>query len=125
MAIKINTLLRNSMLSSVPSYGTLYIYTGSQPSSADSAPTGTLLVQINSISLKSPSKGSMSLYDTYQGTAVATGTAGWARYSVGSYNIDGSVGVSGSGADFIISTTSITTNDIVVLKSMTITMPEA
>lgn len=124
MAIKINTALRDAILSRMQS-GTLYIYTGSQPSSADSAPTGTLLAQINSISFNSPSNGSRTLDRTYQGTAVATGTAGWARYSDGPYTVDGSVGVSGSGADFIISTTSITTNDIVVLKSMTITMPEA
>ena len=106
MAIRINTALRNEMFSIVPTNGTLYIYTGSQPSSADSAPTGTLLVRIDNISLSLPSDGSMSLTRAYQGTAVATGTAGWARYSDGTYNIDGSVGVSGSGADFIISSTS-------------------
>lgn len=89
------------------------IYTGSQPASANDAPTGTLLVTIslngtgNGISFGDASGGSISKSPTevWSGTAVATGTAGYFRLqsygdteslSETDERIDGAIATSGA-----------------------------
>lgn len=58
-----------------------------------------------------------------EGTAVADGTAAWARItdSADTFVMDADVGVSGSGAEVIVSTTTIATNGQVTLQSATLT----
>ena len=126
MPTRLNTTVRNNFLSSIQSGPwTLRIYTGSQPASADSSPSGTLLLQISNVYFASPSSGSMSLdsfYAPYQATASASGTAGWGRLEDSNgYRIDGTVGTSGQ--QFNISSTSLTNGQLVTLNSCTITMP--
>lgn len=123
MTIRINDTLRNAMTACVNDSGTLYIRTGAQPASANSAASGTLLVQMDGLTFTAPTTGSKSLSATVPGTAVAAGTAGWGRYSDGTINVDGTVGITGSGADFIISSTAIAINDVVTVQTMSFTTP--
>lgn len=123
MTIRINDVLGNSMTACVTDGGTLYVRTGTQPASGNTAATGTLLVQMDALTFTTPTARSKSLAATVPGTAVAAGTAGWGRYSDGTINVDGSVGVTGSGADFIISSTAIAINDVVTVQTMSFTTP--
>lgn len=71
--------------------GSLKIYSGSQPATADTAPTGTLLCTITNAStatgLTFDDSSSASLSkktgETWSGVCAATGTAGWARLVTG------------------------------------------
>lgn len=107
--------------------GTIKIYTGAQPATGDTAETGTLLATFTCADPAwSAATGGVKTLDAdpdLSATAVATGTAGWARVedSAGNNVFDGSVGVSGT--DFIINTTSITSGQATVLLSGTITYP--
>jgi hypothetical protein len=89
--------------------GTIEVRTGSQPATADTAESGTLLV---TFTLADPAF-----------SAASTGTAGWARCkdSAGNTVFDGSVGTSGT--DFIINSTSITSGQTVNLTLGSVTDP--
>jgi hypothetical protein len=77
----------DSGLDAVFANGALDIYTGSRPADADAAPTGTLLVSVSggadpfaaAASVVAALESRKQLNSTLSGTAVATGTAGWAR----------------------------------------------
>lgn len=127
MTIRFNTAMRDAMVTAltgaIGGY-TLSIYTGSQPTTANDAATGTKLVDIMINGFNAPASGSATL-DTSTpntGTAVATGTAGWGRIVGGTgERIDGTVGTSGT--DFTINSTSITNGATVTLTAMTVTQP--
>lgn len=128
-------------------YGILDIYSGSRPASGDAAETGTLLCSItdgggsfsggtitNGLLFGDPSSGVVAIKSTqtWQGTAVATGTAAWFRFYANAYNtgvsttavrFDGTIGTSGSGADLIMSSTSIVSAGVVSISSFTMTQP--
>lgn len=115
------------------------IYTGTQPDSADTAPAGvngTLLCTIISIGWGGGTMGgtagtaALASGTGYAGTAVATGTAGWARFetvgtnftgSAGTYRIDGDVGTSAA-YTFVINSTSITNLATVTLLTAPISI---
>ena len=116
------------------------IYTGTQPSSADDAPTGTLLVTIYSdgssagLEFGDSSSGTIGIKsgETWTGTAVNTGTAGWFRLkqagdsgasSTTDSRMDGAVAT--SGAELNMSSTSITTGAIQAISTFTVTFPES
>ena len=127
MTIRFNTAMRDVMVTALTGAigsATLSIYTGSQPTTANDAATGTKLVDITINGFNTPSAGSATL-DTSTpntGTAVATGTAGWGRIVGGAgERIDGTVGTSGT--DFTINSTSITNGATVTLTAMTVTQP--
>ena len=127
MTIRFNTAMRDAMVTALTnaiSGYTLSIYTGSQPTTANDAATGTKLVDIMINGFNTPATGSATL-DTSTpntGTAVATGTAGWGRIVGGAgERIDGTVGTSGT--DFTINSTSITNGATVTLTAMTVTQP--
>ena len=127
MTIRFNTAMRDAMVTAltgaIGGY-TLSIYTGSQPTTANDAATGTKLVDIMINGFNAPASGSATL-DTSTpntGVAVATGTAGWGRIVGGAgERIDGTVGTSGT--DFTINSTSITNGATVTLTAMTVTQP--
>jgi hypothetical protein len=131
MAVRLSANLANSLADAIDTFlgnaGTIKIYTGSQPATADSAATGTLLA---TFTLGSPGFGAASAgVITLSGTpltvaAAATGTAGWFRMwkSDGTTAVlDGSVGTSGNQIN--LNTTSITSGVNVTITSGTITMP--
>ena len=104
--------------------GTLRIYSGTQPASAGTAASGTLLAELT---LGNPAFGSASngvaTANSITGdtSADATGTAGWfrVRNSSGTAVFDGEVGTSGS--DLNLSSTSIQSGAEVSVTSLTIT----
>jgi hypothetical protein len=115
------------------------IYTGAQPTDADSASTGTLLVTISDnagsdgFQWNEAASGSIGKLtaQTWSGTAVATGTAGWFRVfeeddtpsgaSTTAARFDGAVAV--SGAELNISNTSIETSSTQTISSGSFTLP--
>ena len=107
--------------------GTIEVYSGSQPATADTAETGTLLVTFTCADPAwAAATGGVKTLDAdpdLTAVAGATGTAGWARCkdSNGLDVMDGSVGTSGT--DFIINSTSITSGQTVNLTSGTVTDP--
>lgn len=106
--------------------GTLKIYTGSQPATADTAVSGTLLA---TFTLSNPAFGSASSgVITLSGTpktvaAVASGSAGYFRIANGSGTsvLDGSVGTSGNQIN--LNSVVITSGVNVTITSGTITFP--
>ena len=100
MAIRLSTGLKDAMLGNVGlsaalANGAINIYSGSQPGAADNAVTGTLLGQItldggafshgsptNGLNWDTPDSGVIDIpaADNWQGTGLAEGVAGWARF---------------------------------------------
>ncbi|MGE0383408.1 MAG: hypothetical protein AB7N65_24845 [Vicinamibacterales bacterium] len=128
--IKLNMDLRNQLVtqwtdtagaSQLGVSGTISIYTGSQPAGADAPATGTKLVDIptgGTSPWNTAVGGAASLASNLAANAVATGTAGYVRWTKGAYTLDGSVGTSAT--DFIIDSTSITNGNPVTLTEATI-----
>lgn len=91
--------------------GTIKIYTGSQPATPATAASGTLLatVVLSATAFGAASGGSASLTDPASVNAVATGTAGWARFADrdGAVVFDGDVTATGGGGVVALSTTSL------------------
>jgi hypothetical protein len=107
--------------------GTIEVRTGSQPATADTAESGTLLVTFTladpAFSAASAGVKDLDADPDLSAAAAATGTAGWARCkdSAGNTVFDGSVGTSGT--DFIINSTSITSGQTVNLTLGSVTDP--
>lgn len=135
MAVRLSATLANALANSVDDTvnggtgaGTIKVYTGTQPATADTAASGTLLA---TFTLGDPAFGAAaSGVITLSGVpltvaAVATGTAGWFRIeSNGGATLsvlDGSVGTTGNQIN--LNTTSITSGVNVTITSGTITMP--
>jgi hypothetical protein len=130
MAARITTAARNAAADAVVDLvdggagaGKLRIYTGSQPATADTAASGTLLVDI---ALADPafgtaSSGAAALAGTPRSnTASAAGTAGWFRV-LDSNNVavfDGAIGV-----ELTLDNNSIASGQTVNITSLTYTQP--
>ena len=123
-------------------YGELGIYTGSQPASADDAPTGTLLLLIseasvvvtpgtstNGLSWDAPVDGVLGKDSTaWSDVGLVTGTAGWFRFYTNGYdidgdgcNFDGSVGT--SGAQLNLSSVAIVLAATTTIDEFEVTLP--
>jgi len=83
MAIKLTNDMRSALLSGpiTNNFGNaaLRVYSGSAPSSANSAPSGTLLVEIAGIYFDAPVNGTAALTGSQVAEAVVGGVAGYAR----------------------------------------------
>lgn len=134
MTIRIKATVRDAMLDALvdaadagAAAGTIQIRSGTQPANADTAATGTLLATFTLAdpAFDAASAGSVAIDadPDLTTTAVATGTASWARVldSDGNTVFDGSVGTSGT--DFTITSTAITNGQTVTLTAGTITLP--
>lgn len=133
MTVRIEEAARNAGLDAtldrvdIGGAGTIKIYTGNQPSTANTAPTGTLLATLPlNLPGFTPATGgqkAVNLATTVQANAVTNGTAGWARVSSGSgiAVFDGTVTT--VGGDFTINTTALINGQAVVLLGGTITDP--
>jgi hypothetical protein len=108
------------------------IYSGTQPTTADTAPTGTLLCTITLpvTAFSAASGGTISKNGVWTGTAIANGTAGYMRFrtttDVGTTNtvdrrIDATVGTSGT--DATIDNASIQTGATVTVTAFSFTQP--
>jgi hypothetical protein len=116
------------------------VYSGTQPTSADDAPSGTLLCTFYSdgaaagLEFDDASAGVISKKstETWSGTAVASGTAGWFRmYQAGDSGtssttdcrLDGACGT--SGAQLNMSSLSISSGAVQTISSFSLTQPAA
>lgn len=138
MTIHAKSTVRNAMLDTLDdaanggsSFAVIEIRTGTQPANADAADAGTVLATFTCTdpAFKAASGGSIELNTDTDLTATAgnSGTATHARMkdSSGAVILDGSVGLSGSGAEFIITSTSIVSGQTVTLTSGTVSLPAA
>lgn len=109
--------------------GKVRVYTGTQPASADTAVTGTLLVDI---ALADPafgawSAGAASASNPAAVNATATGTAGYFRV-LDSNNVtvmDGAVTGTGGGGEMEVSTTAFVSGTPIDITAWTLTAPGA
>ena len=140
MATRVPDATRNAIADAVvdrldggAAAGIVRIYTGSQPADADSAATGTLLVEID---LNDPAFGAAAagvatadVSPQPTGVAGAAGTAGWFRaldsdgVDITDNVIDGSVTATGGGGDMEINNTSIAVGQDVNITAWTVTAP--
>lgn len=133
MAIKLTNAARSAAADAIvdrldagAGAGTIEIRTGTQPTNADDADTGTLLA---TLTFSDPAFGAASngvataSAITQDSSADATGTAGYfvVKDSDGTKQFTGSVGT--SGADMNLVTTSITAGQPVQITSFTFTIP--
>ena len=153
MTIRLSTGLRNALigtgggLAAVFANGTIEIYSGSQPASADAAPTGTLLGTVskdagaftpgsatNGLTWAAAANGAVTKStDNWQFTGLAAGTAGWFRLKGNAADagalsttlprLDGSV--ANSGGDMNLSNTSIAIGSPNTVDVFSVTMPGA
>ena len=130
MTVAINDALRNRQVDSVGTdldSGFIDIYTGSQPADPNTAPTGTLLVScaLTADAYAAASGGSASKNGTVAGTAVASGTAGYAqqRNAANSRWMYGSVTAGGGGGDVELDVTTITSGQTVTITTSVMTQP--
>jgi len=144
MALRLSTGLRQALLGSAAfqaefALSFINIYTGSQPSDADAAATGTLLATIYSdgaavgISFDAPVAGVIekAVAQTWSGTAGAEGTAGYFRLfeaggnpailSTTESRIDGNIAT--SGANMNMSNTFVANGAVQTVSTFAITMP--
>lgn len=147
MALRLSTGLKNALVGANGGFkelmdgGWLDIYTGAQPASADAIETGTKLCRISSTSgsgatdgckFGTASSGLLPITTpTWSGPVLVAGVAGWARYyaSAGTsgssstgLRMDMNCGV--SGADLILSHTSLTLDSVLTVKSFSVEQPE-
>lgn len=117
--VKLNTALRERLLtyltgkdtSSFAAAGTIKIYSGSAPASADDAATGTELASFttSTTSWAAPSSGSSALAASLGPVTASGGSStagGYARFAWSTYVIQGSIGTSGT--DFVINDNTFT-----------------
>ena len=146
MALRLSTGIRQALLDTADfqtefAVSFINIYTGTQPADADTAASGTLLATIYSnnptdtigISFDPPVLGTISkaVAETWAGTALATGTAGWYRLfeaggnpailSTTESRIDGNI--STSGANMNMSSTTITVGTVQTVSTFDVTLP--
>lgn len=139
MALTLNATARNTLLDSgfqsVFNSGTLAIYSGSKPATANLAPTGTLLASITlpADAFAAAASGAIAKSGTWEdASADATGTAGYFRLKAsgddntldGAFaRIDGTITATSGGGDLELDNTSISSGQSVTINTFTITAP--
>lgn len=131
MSEKIGAATQNRQADSLGSTfyggGNLKIYSGSQPATADTGATGTLLCTITlpATPFGAAVAGVASKSGTWSGVAVAGGTAGYFRIQTSGNTtpIDGAITATGGGGELELDTTTIVNGQSVVISSFTLTQP--
>ena len=107
--------------------GFMQIYTGTQPATPDTALSGNTLLAtlpLSATAFGASSAGTKTANAITSGTAVATGTATFARFfksDDATAVLDMSVGTSGT--DCVLNDVNITTGGTVAITSATVSMP--
>jgi hypothetical protein len=133
MPISINDSVRNAMANAAgPLFnaGVVNVYAGSVPANAATALSGqTLLAEVTvaNPAFGSATTGTITLLGVPRtdNAINAGGTATFFRFVQGSNTLQGTVGISGSGADMIVDTTTFVLNGVFTINSMTMTVPAA
>ncbi len=156
MTLRLSTKLRSNLagptgFAATFANGVIDVYSGTQPATADAAPTGVKLgrftlasgaftagVATNGLTFAAAADGAVSKSGVWSfSVGLAAGTAGWFRFvtNAGAEDVsddstaklqarlDGSVGI--SGADLNLSNLSITTSSPVTVDTFTWTQPAA
>lgn len=130
MTTRLDNTLRSVMADAAATEfagGTIDIYSGSQPASAEDAATGTLLctVDLPNPAFDAAVDGVASKTGSWYGVAVADGTAGWFRmYDSGkTKHKDGAITATSGGGEIEMDTTTVVTNGVVVINTATFTQP--
>lgn len=155
MAERLSTGLVNEMIgpggqsmADALEYGVVRIYSGVQPAGADSAETGTLLLEVTkaSAATTTPMTSSNGLSfdaavggispkadaEVWSGVGLADGAAGWFRFydknivtgaSTTAIRFDGNIATSGSDMD--MANTAITTGGTTTIDGGGITLPKS
>lgn len=143
MPLRVSTGLRNTALDNFLNTGAgvnfdsgvLEYRTGSQPASADDAPTGTILVSmpLPADAFAAASAGSAAKNGTWEDTSAdANGTAGWFRLktsgdgggsSTTDRRIDGTITATGGGGQIELDNTTIGIGQLVTQSTFTLTWP--
>ncbi|MDD5375276.1 hypothetical protein [Acidithiobacillus sp.] len=149
MTLRLSTALRNNLAGTTGfaatfANGIIEIRTGTQPTTADAAVTGTLLGTVtlnsgaftpgtatNGLTFAAASGGAVSKSGVWSMNGVAAGTAGWFRLKANALDddslsttlprLDGSIAV--SGADLNLSNISIAIGAPTTIDSFTYTQP--
>lgn len=132
MAISYSTALRTARMQAVEDAinfatgaGTIKLYSGTRPSTGSAVTTQTLLATLTcSVDCGTTANGVLTFAAiTADSSADADGTATWARIQDGdaAFVADLSVGTTGSGADLILSTTTIVAGGEVSITAGTLT----
>jgi hypothetical protein len=131
MALRLSSDLKGLIVDRVitavaGTYGTagtasISFYTGAQPATADTAPSGSKLCEILNISWVQSTGGTSALTAQFHGTASSSGTCGWARITTVSgiytYSVDGDVGTA--------STNTIAVNSAIMTSAGLVTLVTA
>lgn len=132
MTIGYAAALRNAQLDAITTRAgnaaVLRIYSGVRPATGGAETTILAELTCGTPFAAGASGGTLTLGAiTSDSSANNTGTATWFRIqsSGGTHVLDGSVGASGSGADLILSTTSIVSGATVAVTAATITRGNA
>lgn len=134
MTIQYSVALQNAQLDTIETTvgvsAKLRLYSGSMPADADTAASGTLLVEMSLPSdwLAAASSGSKAKTGTWTGTGAAAASTGTAAGYFRIYDtagsacfIQGTVTVTGGGGDMTLVNTSIAENQTVTVDTFTIT----
>jgi len=147
MSLRLSTGLVNKLMAT-GSFKTLFtgcfidVYSGAQPATPNDVPTGTKLVTLYSdgtaLGLNFEAEAvegalSKALAETWSGTAVATGTAGWFRMREGTdagtaassvvARLDGAIAT--SGAQMNLGSLAVTVGAPFVITNASFTLPKA
>jgi hypothetical protein len=142
MAVRFSVGLRNKILDSgladaFDTTGRINIYTGTQPATAATAASGTLLgtLTLASDSVSSAAASGVMTFNTITSdtSADATGTAGWGRFYRTGDTAPGSAGnstdrridfaISTSGSDVNFDSVSFVAGGTIAISSLTLTLP--
>lgn len=106
--------------------GTFVIYSGTPPTNAQTALSGNTVLATHTLATFSRTGGTVTAGAISDVTNAATGTATFFRCIVsGTAEIQGTVGVSGSGADAIVNSTAYTSGGTSQVVSMSFTVPSS
>lgn len=123
--MKLNTAQQNSQVSNLATNlatASLIIYAGSVPATANAA-AGTVLVTHTLAGFGSASSGSVTANAVANATIAATGTASYARITNGTNTVQLTLGLSGSGAECIVSGLSYVSGETSQVVSIVLSQP--
>lgn len=121
--MKLNTASQNSQATKMATdhaTSTLIIYAGAVPATANDA-AGTALATHTLTGFAAASAGSVVANAIANATIAATGTAAYARISNGTQTNQLTLGLSGSGAEVIVTNTSYVSGGESQIASLTLT----
>lgn len=132
MTVGISATVRNNMLDEITgaqdagaSAGKIYFYDGTKPSTGAAVTTQTLLATctLSDPSAAAAAAGVLTYSSVTDGTIVADSTVTWFRIvdSDDTHVMDGTVGVTGSGADIEFGSTTWLTDGVASVTSLTLT----